>query len=164
MGTGPRLPMEFSRISPKRLMSLVVVLDPASGADCPTHWIASRRSSVAEASLDLAGRERCAEDFIGAVCLESGLERGRGPIVSAVRDWCARAGLGGAVWTELVPNFEAETGAAFAIEPALAYLRGLTGVSLAEAVRYIESAPVTTDTPLRRALAADPWWREAAGR
>ena len=32
MGGGPRMPMEFSRISPKRLMGLVVVLDGADFA------------------------------------------------------------------------------------------------------------------------------------
>jgi hypothetical protein len=33
--------MEFSRISPKRAMGLVVCLDPAAGVPCPTHAIGS---------------------------------------------------------------------------------------------------------------------------
>jgi hypothetical protein len=43
-------------------------------------------------------------------------------------------------------------------------LRCLTGDSLDEAVRYIENAPAATDTPLRRALSADDWWRAEARR
>lgn len=159
MGAGPRLPMEFSRISPKRLMSLVVVLDPEAGVPCPTHWTASRRAEVAEAVADLARRERCTAEGIGAVCLRTGARQGRAALAGAVAEWCAGAGLAGAVWTELAPNFAAHAGTPFAIGPALAYLRALTGDSLAEAVRYIDSAPAATDTPLRRALAADPWWR-----
>jgi hypothetical protein len=55
-------------------------------------------------------------------------------------------------------------GEAFSIERGAAYLRTLAGESLDEAVRYIENAPATTDTPLRRRLGADPWWQAQAVR
>ena len=158
MGAGPRLPMEFSRVSPKRKRSLVVILDPDDGVACATCWIASARAGVAAAAADLARRERCAEAMIGAVCLATGSSRGRVPIVEAVRAWCRGAGLAGAVWTELLPDFAEHTGTAFGLGPALDYLGGLGGESLAEAVRYISNAP------LRRALAAEPWWQELAAR
>jgi hypothetical protein len=58
MRAGPRLPMEFSRVSPKRLMGLVVALDPLDGVACPTHAIRSRRTRLADAIADLAARER----------------------------------------------------------------------------------------------------------
>ena len=54
MGGGPALPMEFSRISPKRKMGLVACLDPEHGVACPTHAIASRRDAVEAAAQDLA--------------------------------------------------------------------------------------------------------------
>ena len=160
---GPRLPLEFSRISPKRLMSLVVVIDPDSGAPCPTHAIASIRDDVHAAAEDLRARERApAPDFIGAVCRASGFRRAGDPaIAEAVARWCAATGARGAVWTDLPRNFEAETGAPFSVAAGLAYLRGLEGASAAEARRYINGAPRETDTPLRRALAAQDWWREA---
>jgi hypothetical protein len=44
------------------------------------------------------------------------------------------------------------------------YLRGLEGESLAAAVEYINRAPATTDTPLRRALAVDPWWQSMSAQ
>lgn len=162
MSAGPRLPMEFSRISAKRRMGLVVCLDPDAGVPCPTHALASTRSNLAGAITDLALRERAPEIRIGAVCLASGVEQGRAEIAGTVRRWCATQGWTGAVWTDLLPNYAETTGAPFSPAAGAAYLATLTGDSLAEAVLYIENAPATTDTPLRRLLAADPWWRERA--
>jgi hypothetical protein len=160
---GPRLPMEFSRISPKRKMGLVVCLDPAAGVACPTHAIRSRRERVAEAVTDLAARERAPPGRIGWATAE-GTGAGRMPeVVAAVTDWCRAGGWAAAVWTDLEPNFRATTGVAFGVAEGCAYLRGLEGASLIEAHRYIRNAPRTTRTPLRRALAADPWWRGLRG-
>ena len=57
---GPRLPMEFSRISPKRKMGLVLCLDPEAGAACATHAIRSARPALQDTIADLARRERTA--------------------------------------------------------------------------------------------------------
>jgi len=164
IGAGPRMPMEFTRISPKRLQSLVVVLDPDHGVPCPTHAIASRAASVTEATDDLARRERCGAERIGAVCLGTGHTRGSRPeVVEAVAGWCEAGGWRGAVWTDLRPNFTETTGHPFSVTGGIGYLRGLTGAGHAESVRYISSAPPTTDTPLRRALEREEWWRAAVG-
>jgi hypothetical protein len=165
MGAGPALPMEFTRISPKRKLGLVVCLDARHGVDCPTHAIASLRESIAGAIDDLARRERAPHELIGAVCMATGHSNGSSPeIVGMVADWCTRSGRQGAVWTDLPPNFAEHRGEVFTIPRALAYLRTLTGENLDEAVRYIQSAPATTDTPLRRALAAESWWQAEAVR
>lgn len=159
MRKGPRLPLEFSRISPKRRMGLAVCLDPDAGAPCPTHWIRSTRARAARAALDLARRERAVPWRIGHVCLLSGSRHGRlPPVVDAVSAWCRCRGLAGAVWTDLETNFAERRGQPFSVEAGMAYLRTLEGESLDEAVRYIRNAPAATDTPLRRRLAADPWW------
>jgi hypothetical protein len=164
MAAGPRLPMEFSRISAKRRMGLAVCLDPEIGVPCPTHAIESVRERLDEAIGDLALRERAPRVGIGGVCLATGATQGREAIVATVRDWCREAGWHGAVWTDLMPNYVETAGEAFSIERVMAYLRRLSGDSLDEAVRYIENAPIATDTPLRRRLAADPWWRAQAAR
>lgn len=165
MGAGPRLPMEFSRVSPKRKRALVVCLDPEHGVGCVTNAIASARDRIEAAIEDLARRERAPAERIGALCLVSGHAQGSKPgVAEAVRRWCAAGGWAGAVWTDLPSNFAEELGAPFSIQRAVAYLRGLAGESLDEAVRYIERAPPATDTPLRRALQADAWWRAEARR
>ena len=160
MRGGPAFPLEFSRVSPKRLMGLAVCIDPEAGQDCPSHAIASRRRSVAEARADLAARERAPLDLIGAVCMVEGTRLGRS--ATSVAAWCAATGAAGAVWTDLRPNFAETAGGSFSAEAGERYLQGLAGDSFAEALRYIEFAPGETDTPLRRRLAAAPWWREAA--
>ena len=161
---GPRLPMEFSRISPKRKLGLVLCLDPADGVPCPTHAIRSRRGDVASAVADLAARERATSGRIGHVSLD-GAGRSRLPaVVDAVAGWCAAEGWDGAVWTDLEPNFAETTGTTFSVAAGIGYLKSLAGDSLAEAHRYIRQAPFATRTPLRRALARDPWWRGLARR
>lgn len=165
MRAGPRLPLEFSRVSPKRKLALAVCLDPEHGAPCHSHWILSRRKGLDAVVEDLARRERAVPERIGAVCVGAGRARGRlDPVVQAVRDWCLASGLDGAVWTDLESNFFDHLGEPFSVARAVAYLSGLEGESRNEAVRYIQNAPTTTDTPLRRRLAAEAWWRAEAER
>ena len=164
MRAGPELPLEFSRVSPKRKRALAVCVDLMDGAPCVTCVIASRRSSVVEARRDLARRERAPDGFIGGFCVETGHTFGRPQVVHKVAQWCRNAGWSGAVWTDLHPTFAAETGLNFSMETAIDYLRTLQDEALDEAVRYIEHAPQTTSTRLRRHLRDDPWWQEQATR
>ncbi len=159
MEAGPRLPMEFSRISPKRKLGLVVCLDPTVGVECTTNAIQSTKTDIAHTINDLAARERAPLGLIGAVH-RNGLRKGRMPgVCEAVADWCKENAWDGAVWTDLEPNFFGYTQKAFTIDAGLTYLRTLTGENLIEAHTYIESAPHQTQTPLRAALAKDVWWQ-----
>lgn len=161
MRAGPALPMEFTRISPKRKMGLAVCLDLDHGVACPTHAIASRRATLEDVVTDLAARERAPTDLIGGVCLASGQQQGREGIAAIVAAWCRDAGWAGAVWTDLRSNYTEMSGRAFSIADAIAYLKTLEGASLEEAVRYLHLAPPDTRTPLREALRQDPWWSDA---
>lgn len=163
LGAGPRLPMEFSRISVKRKMGLVVCLDAAVGVGCTTHAIRSVRTDIALARSDLALRERAP---VGRIGWADAAGRGEGrlaPVVRAVAGWCESHGWSGAVWTDLEPNFAGTTGAPFSVGAGVAYLKTLQGECLAEGYRYIRNAPLGTRTPLRRTLARDPWWRGLRG-
>ncbi len=165
MGSGPALPIEFTRVSPKRKRALVLCLDAVHGVGCATNVIASVRDGIGAAVTDLARRERAPEQLIGAVCLASGQATGTRPeVVEDVRRWCVAEGWTGAVWTGLPSNFEDHLGEVFSVPRAVSYLRGLSGDSLDQAVTYIENAPAATDTPLRRALSADERWRGEARR
>jgi hypothetical protein len=165
MGAGPALPMEFTRVSPKRNRALVVCLDARFGLSCVTHAIASVRDNIDGVISDLSRRERAKEEHIGAVCLASEHASGTSKeVVDCVRRWCLSEGWAGAVWTGLPSNFEDHLGEVFSVPRAMSYLRTLAGDSLDEAVTYIENAPTATDTPLRRALSGDDWWRGEARR
>ncbi|MEM7404134.1 MAG: hypothetical protein AAF458_02525 [Pseudomonadota bacterium] len=163
MDTGPALPMEFSRVSPKRKLGLVAVLDADHGDPCPTHAIASVRNSIDAAAEDLKRRERASSVAkIGAVCMRTGLRRSfAAAVAKEVETWCRARNAAGAVWADLAPNFAEVTGHAFSVERACDYLKSLTGENRAEAVRYLHFAPPATDTPLRRRLAQELWWCEA---
>ena len=162
MGGGPALPLEFSRVSPKRRMGLVVCVDPEHGTPCPSHAIASRRDDAQDARQDLAERERAPLARIGFACLRTGRREGR--IADRVAEWAAMQGLAGATWTELDPNFETHAGRPFGFEAGEAWLLALSGEDRDEAVRYIANAPPATDTPFRRQLATRPWWQAEAAR
>lgn len=159
MGAGPRLPMEFTRVSPKRKMGLVVCLCPEVGVPCATHVIRSLRREIGEAIEDLTLRERTGQDQIGGLCRLSGHRQGRGAIADTVGRWCEEAGWDGAVWTDLLPNYREHRGESFTLDGALAYLQTLAGESLEEAVRYISYAPPHTSTPLRTYLRQHAWWQ-----
>ncbi|MEL6677379.1 MAG: hypothetical protein AAFQ51_01660 [Pseudomonadota bacterium] len=158
MGAGPRFPLEFSRISPKRKMGLAVCIDPDHGAPCPTHCIRSARGSLGQAIADLAERERAPTDRIGFVTASGAASRLPYAIHTA-RAWLVHSGFEAAVWTDLEPVFEERTGVPFSVPAAITYLKTLRGESLAEAHRYISEAPDGTRTPLRQALETDPWWQ-----
>ena len=164
IGAGPNLPLEFTRVSPKRKMGLTVCLDEEHGVPCASHVIASRRTRVEEAQADLAARERAPIARVGAVCLKAGHRAGRGDLPELVADWCRENGWQGAVWTDLLSNWVEMLGGPFSIDAAVAYVSGLRGDSLDEAVTYIRLAPKTTDTPLRRALEDEDWWQREARR
>lgn len=164
MRAGPALSMEFTRVSPKRKMGLAVCLDPVDGVPCPTHVVPSARGDIHAVRADLAARERTDHTNIGALCLGTGVDDGNPAIVVTVRAWCLEHGWQGAVWTDITPNYAQHHGRAFDVAHAMAYLQGLRGESRDEAVRYIENAPLTTDTPLRRALSLEDWWQAEAVR
>lgn len=159
-GAGPVLPLEFSRISPKRRESLVVVIDPVHGRPCPTSYILSARSTLESAVADLATREHAPVNRIGFVCRRTRRSHGRfAAILAAIMNWTGDRDLDGAVWTDLEANFTSRTGLEFTVSNGLSYLKALDPNGLGEAKRYIDRAPEESDTPLRRALAAEPWWQ-----
>ncbi len=156
---GPRLPVEFSRISPKRKGALVLAIDEGAGTPVATSVTRSRRTDAEEAAADLARRERAPLEAIG---MADGRHATNCPpaIGRIVNDWLAAQGVfRAAVWTNLPLNFLDETGEPFTHARGLAWLKRLSPESLAEAWRYITFAPEETDTPFRRFLGGDAWWR-----
>ena len=161
LNEGPVLPLEFVRVSPKRLQALSVVIDPGYGVPCQTSYTVSHKGEPLEAVHDLAARERADPLNIGFVDSWSGETRSKHDKITAqVTTWLNAKGYRGAVWTDLSGNFKEKTGIPYTLDQAVEYLNGLTGASRIEAKRYIDSAPAAVDTPLRRALESHSWWRE----
>ena len=158
-GTGPALPVEFSRISPKRKQALVLVIDETAPAPVPTSVTTSRRTCLHEAAHDLARREHAP---IGAIGMADGQRAMNCPesIGRRVNTWlAAQERFDAAVWTNLPGNFRAITGEDFSHARAIRWLQSLPRESLKEGWRYITFAPRETATPFRRHLQAHPWWQ-----
>ncbi len=157
-GGGPSLPLEFSRVSPKRLRALALIIDPNNGTACRTSLVASRKNKLDAAVADLAERERAPLDRIGFASTNGAWQSTIPGIERDFEQWLAGSSYDGAVWTDLPANFQDETGSEFTISSAIGYLQTLSGNGLLEAKRYIELAPEESMTGLRQALSTDEWW------
>ncbi|WKZ81892.1 MAG: hypothetical protein QY307_07250 [Acidimicrobiia bacterium] len=153
-GTGPVLPLEFSRVS--RDGRLTLVIDREHGDPCQTYSVLSQQVHLGDAIGDLCRREETEESRIGFVDLESGDCRGRDDLaVKAIKAWAEAGDIDGVVWTDLEPNFEMKSGAAFSVTSAIRYIDGLPATNRAKAIEYIARAPANVSTPFRRAWAID---------
>ena len=160
---GPTLPFEFVRVSDKRNLALVVVIDYEHGVECKTSHIESRKLALDEAIDDLAARERAQIANIGHCrSHDDGKESGNPDAVTRIRGWLQESPYDAAVWTDLPRNFKERVGVDFSLDAAIGYLSKLPAPSLEEARRYIENAPSNVETPLRAALRNQQWWRDVA--
>ena len=156
---GPTLPIEFALVSRKRKRALAAVIDHGFGEHCVASVIESRKDTLPEAVADLARRERCDEQHIGALHRANGFSRAKHSVTTElVGEWLQTTHYHAAIWTDAQSNFEEMTGVVFSVTTAVEYLQALPQESLREAKRYIENAPV--DTPLRRELQDKVWWIE----
>ena len=155
LGSGPKIPVEFSRISPKRKKALVLVIDHSLKHQCATNIIKSSRPNIDDAINDLAARERCKPDMIGYLDKSGSTYKS----FTDVEDWLEKSTYDGVIWTALPYNYELETGEKFSHESGVKYLQTLNADALAEAWRYIEFAPEVTDTPFRRFLQHNEFWQ-----
>lgn len=157
---GPELPLEFSRVSGRRLGALTLVLDAANGAPCRVSYTMSRRPDPDLAVADLRDREGTNHANIGFLVLSENRYRARDSAsLKAIRAWAAAKELDAAVWTDLDCNFEEQVGEPFSIPSALGYVESRSGDSRAKAIEYLRRAPALVDTAFRRAAAARDWYR-----
>ncbi len=148
---GPRLPLEFSRVS--KDCRLTAVIDPTDGERCPTQFVMSPRADIDDTIRDLREREGTFNSRIGFVDLKSGNDHAQfSTICRRIKSWCAKEELDGVVWTDLPPNFKDQTGKEYTVATAVAYLQGLPKTARKIALQYIGNAPDEVNTPLRRAL------------
>jgi len=156
---GPTLPLEFSRQSTDGRLTLVI--DRAHGQDCRSGWWESGLTDVDAAIVNLADRE--GSGSIGSIDLEIRPDQGRDPqAVDSIRAWLREVALDAVIWTDLRSNFVKKVGLPFSIESAMSYLEQLEGQTRGLAWEYLERAPISVETPLRRRLIEEAWIRVRA--
>jgi hypothetical protein len=154
---GPVLPIEFSRVSMDRRLTLVI--DPANGVPVVTRYVVSPREELNDAVNDLREREGTEAQYIGFVNVGNAAAR-RGvhpPFVQVIHEWAAAHGFDAVVWTDLPSNFHEVTHQPFSVQQATDYLSNLTAAAADRARRYVQNAPPEVNTPVRRALQDAGW-------
>jgi len=116
---GPKLPIEFSRVSSTRDGALTLVIDLKNGEENPTSFAVSRYMKYDEAIRNLAKREgtimsRTPYWHIGFIICGSNESHSREPgTASSIRDWAngqaKKYNFDAVIWTDLPPNFEDES-------------------------------------------------------
>lgn len=155
---GPRLPIEFCRISKDGRLTLII--DETHGTEVTSRWSTSPRSSVEQAVSDLVAREVCGAEGIGFLDCTSGehsrqRHRSQPDVLATIDRWCVTGGLDAAIWTALPFTFVGRAGRSFSVPNALDYLDSLSGSTREKALEYVRNAPDEVDTPVRRGFRRD---------
>lgn len=153
---GPKLPIEFSRVSKDGRLTLVI--DPSAEV-IPTCFAISPRTDIDDAVEDLRQREGTGKSQIGcfdALTKVSSLAKhpNQHDVTSVIQTWCDSQKIDACVWTALPPNFEEAVGKKFSVETAVEYLEGLAKPVREVALKYMSNAPAEVDTLVRRAVDA----------
>jgi hypothetical protein len=154
--TGPRLPIEFCRVSADGRLTLV--MDEANGAECISYQACSSFDNLEAAAANLADREGMPSTAnVGFVDLVAGtantISLKRHPkSVNTIRAWAISNGYDTVIWTALGMKFKDATGVLFSVVAALSYLETLDGLRFSKALEYIRRAPPVVQTPVRVAV------------
>ena len=149
---GPALPVEFCRVGDGGELSTALCFDAPNSA---VLWTLLTFDSLALAIQALRHREGIPDERSGGV----GSLQVDASSTGTLGAWARRNGLDAVIWTDLPPRIDDIEGRVPSQAAAIAYLRSLSGETLAHARSYIEAVPAQIDTPHRRAIAAELGWR-----
>jgi hypothetical protein len=152
---GPVLPIEFSRVSSDKRLTLVI--DEENGSWVPTRYSASEKILLRDATSDLQIREGAkSADKTGYVDLTYQTvppSRSRVPAArEVIQRWAAGQGFEAVIWTDLAPNFLEKKGESFSVESALKHLSELPPEARAKAAEYVRRAPAEIKTRFRQSF------------
>ncbi len=151
---GPKLPIEFARISGDGRLTLVI---KEGCVEVQTYYGISLYSEIDEAVLDLALREGCPKKRIGCVVKSNKFDLNNS-IQSAIFSWLSINEFDAVIWTDLKSNFLDKLGFAFSETDALNYLKYLTLDKQIIAEEYIRKAPLEINTHLRQKIEDELKW------
>jgi hypothetical protein len=163
--TGPRLPLEFCRISGDGRLTLAI--DETVGTACTIYSGRSAFKNLDDAIENLRERENMpGPKGVGFTVLrahkqsQTAIER-HPTAVRTITEWLSASGFDAAIWTALATNFVERTKVHFSAAAAIRYLENLNKDSRDRALTYIRNAPPQIETPVRQAVNAR-WPRSQA--
>jgi hypothetical protein len=155
---GPRLPIEFCRVSGDGRLTLVI--DENVGAFCTTYAAVSSFDDLSATIENLRIREGMpGPKGVGYVNLRSGKQSSvaveKHPrAVGTIHAWTISNSYDATIWTALANNFHKSDKAnePFSIEAAIRYLNARGAETLTSSLEYVRNAPPEVQTPVREAI------------
>jgi hypothetical protein len=159
---GPKLPIEFTRISEDGRLTLVI---HEGVEDQQTYWAISELTTLDAARRNLHERENAKLADIHYLVRNGPAEiAAPGPIIERVCKWLAmHEDLQAVIWTGLRTNWREKREHDFAAEDAVSYLQGLEATTdRAKAIydrarEYVRNTPPQIQTAVRNAMRARGW-------
>ncbi|GAC1361385.1 MAG: hypothetical protein NVSMB32_00300 [Actinomycetota bacterium] len=155
---GPEIPIEFSRVAVD--CRLIPVIDPQHGVPVPTLYARSRRNDLDAAIQDLLKAEGATNPKrIGFVDVKENKHRclTYQAMAEPITEWVRAHDVDCAIWAELPANFKNHTGRDFSVDTAIKYLGELPKLLVDQAKEYVNRAPASIETPLRKRLREGGW-------
>lgn len=154
---GPKLPIEFARVSKRDRLTLVLV----DGAPLQTTlWARSRKTTLADAVKDLQTREDTSEPDIGRWAATQTLKSHGLDVVPIISVWATNHALDGVVWTALGPKMPDGRNGLASNDELIDYITLLIANGKGQTAReYIEKAPTQIDTPMRSRIRETFGWK-----
>lgn len=155
---GPRLPVEFARVSDKGELSTALCEGAALQS---TWWALLAAESLAEAREQLRQRESVDPrhpEWIGSLPAD---ERQVSPFADPIGSWMRTQVLDAVVWTALPPRIFDQDGRCPTPREAVEYLQGLQGSVRTHAKHYVRQVPASLSSDNRRAIDAALGWHAA---
>lgn len=162
---GPTLPIEFSRISETRGGALTLVIDHVFGDACTCAFSISTRKNPDDAISDLRYREGTTLANIGYYFTDGTRRQSHFDATqTTVKEWAHAKKIDVVIWTDLESNFSIKSSdkKPFSVVNAVEHLQRLPPEAKANAAEYIWRSPPLVDTPLRRAVETEPWFKVAS--
>ena len=160
---GPRLPIEFARVSKSRQGALTLVLLPRSRR-VQVLWADMSLTSVDEAIENLVQQEQVPNsESIGCVDLYEPNNNNCQTLRSAlpvIKKWAKRKQFDAVIWTDLPTNFLERTGTKFNADNVVAYLASLDNDGGVRAEEYVRRAPHQIRTRMRNTIENRLGWKQ----
>lgn len=159
---GPKLPLEFARISQDGRLTLVLLPSaPMQG----TYWATCKHSSLELARENLRQREGTNIADIHFLNRTGDFsDRSSAAVIAAVSEWLkGNAFLSAVIWTGLPSNWPSKRDTVFTDQNAILYLEELEATkennraTYTRAREYVVNAPPLINTPVRRAMRSKGW-------
>jgi hypothetical protein len=82
--------------------------------------------------------------------------------LKSIQSWVLKRKIDVVIWTDLASNFQKRSKCKkpFSIEAALCHIQALDTEGKAKAAEYVWRSPEFIDTPLRKALQSQPWFKK----